>query len=52
MPEFEIVYEGRVREIYVITADSEEEARLNWVDADLAQSEVYDGEVISVEEID
>lgn len=52
MPEFEIVYEGQVREVYVVIADSEEEAREVWPDGWLASSEVYDGEVIRVEEID
>lgn len=52
MPEFEVVYEGQVREVYVVTADSEEEARRIWVDVgDLVQSEVTDGEIYSVEEI-
>lgn len=52
MPEFEIVYDGQVREVYVVTADSEEEARRTWYDGTLVQSEVYDGEIYSVEEID
>lgn len=52
MAQFEIVYEGQVRETYIVDADSREEAERIWPDGWLAQSEVYDGEVVSVEEIE
>lgn len=52
MAQFEVVYEGSVREVYVVEADSEEEAREVWVDGWLASSEVYDGEVVDVEEME
>ncbi len=52
MAQFEIVYEGQVREVYVVTADSRDEAFRTWPDGWLAQREVYDGEVVSVKEIE
>jgi hypothetical protein len=51
MPDFEVVYEGRIREIYYVTADSVSEARENWSNYDPVISEVTDGEAVLVEEV-
>lgn len=51
MPEFEVTWEGRVREVYYVMAESEDEARENWPDGHLASSESFDGEVIEVAEV-
>lgn len=50
MPEYEVTWEGRVREVYHVEAASPEEAREKWSDEEPTISEVWDGEVISVEE--
>lgn len=50
MPEFEVTYEGRVREIYFVEADTAEEARVKYSDLEPYSSEVLDGGVVSVEE--
>lgn len=52
MREYEVTWEGRVREVYLVMAESEAEARENWTDGSLAHSEAFDGEVTSVEEAD
>lgn len=52
MKEYEIIWEGHVREIYVVVAESEADARENWFDGSLVHSEAYDGEVTSVEEME
>ena len=52
MPEFEVTWEGRVREVYYVEAESEAEARENWHDGDLDHSVSFDGEVIEVAEAD
>ena len=52
MPEFELVYEGRVREIYAVTAASEDEAREKWSDTEPVTSEVIDGGIVSVNEVE
>ena len=51
MPQFEVVYEGTVREIYYVSAETEDEARETWFDEDPSYSEVIDGEVVYVEEV-
>lgn len=48
MPEFTVIYEGRVREQYVVEAATEEEARQKWSDTEPEVSEVIDGEVTEV----
>lgn len=52
MPEYEVTWEGRVREVYYVTADSPEEARERWSDEEPTISEAWDGEVVSVRESD
>lgn len=52
MPQFEVVYEGTVREIYYVFAETEDEARETWSDEEPSYSEVIDGEVVSVEEVE
>lgn len=48
MPEFTVIYEGRVREEYAVTAATAEEARQKWSDTEPVSSEVTDGEVTEV----
>lgn len=48
MNEYEVIYEGRVREIYYVTASSSEEARDLWSDFEPATSETIDGEVTAI----
>lgn len=50
MKEFLVIYEGRVREVYTVPANTEEEAREVWSDFEPDSSEVIDGEVVEVEE--
>lgn len=50
MPEFEVTYEGRVREVYFVEADTAEEAREKYSDQEPYSSEVLDGGVVSVGE--
>ena len=52
MKEFEVVYEGTVREIYYVFAETEEEAMELWSDEEPSYSEVIDGDVVSVEEVE
>lgn len=52
MPEYEVTWEGRIREVYFVMAESEAEARENWADGHLSHSVAFDGEVTSVEEVD
>lgn len=52
MPQFEVVYEGTVREIYYVDAETEDEARENWSDEEPSYSEVIDGEVVSTVEVE
>lgn len=48
MPEFTVIYEGRVREQYAVTAATAEEARQKWSDEEPFISEVTDGAVTEV----
>lgn len=48
MPEFTVIYEGRIREEYTVEAETEEEAREKWSDTEPVVSEVIDGEVVEV----
>lgn len=48
MPDFTVIYEGRVREQYHVEAETEEEARRTWSDLEPAMSEVIDGSVVEV----
>lgn len=52
MKQFEVVYEGTVREVYHVFAETEEEARDLWSDEEPSYSEVIDGDVVSVEEVE
>ena len=50
---YEVIYEGTVRETYLVEAESEDEALENWSNDEPTSSEVIDGaptEVILVEE--
>ncbi|WBL18497.1 hypothetical protein [Citricoccus sp. NR2] len=51
MPEFQVTWEGRVREIYFVEAEGAEEARRIWSDYAPDISESLDGEVTDVEEV-
>lgn len=48
MAQFTVIYEGRVREVYSVEAESAEEAREKWSDTEPVSSEVIDGEVTEV----
>lgn len=48
MPEFTVIYEGRVREQYSVEADTEEEAREKCSDTEPTMSEVIDGSIVKV----
>mgnify|MGYP005800126781 CR=1 FL=1 len=52
MKEFEVVYEGTVRETYYVFAETEEEANELWSEEEPSYSEVIDGDVVSVEEVE
>lgn len=52
MKEFEVVYEGTVREIYYVFAETEEEAMERWSDEEPSYSEVIDGDVVSTVEVE
>lgn len=45
---YEVIWEGRVREIYVVDAHTEDEARDLWVGTQPVQSEAFDGEIVEV----
>lgn len=51
MKEFELEWIGEVREIYVVEADTEEEARENWHETEPVHSEAYGGAIKNVREI-
>jgi len=48
MSSYIVIYEGTIREEYVVEADSPEHARQIWSDFDPVSSEVIDGEVTEV----
>ncbi|MCT2357059.1 hypothetical protein M3G54_01605 [Brevibacterium casei] len=48
MSEYRVVYEGRVREIYIVEAENEAEARERWSDFEPEASDVFDGEIVEV----
>jgi hypothetical protein len=52
MKEYEIVYEGTVREYYYVEAESAEQAREIWSEVDADTSEVIEGGVIEVNEVE
>lgn len=52
MPEFEVTYEGTVRETYYVEAETAAEAREKFSEGELYRSEVLEGSVTSVEEVD
>ena len=52
MPEFEVVYEGTVREVYYVEAETEEEAMENWSSVEPDSSEVIEGAPVSVQEVE
>ena len=52
MKQFEVVYEGTVREVYHVFAETEDEAREIWSDEEPSYSEVIDGDVTYVKEVE
>jgi hypothetical protein len=50
--EYEVIYEGRVREVYIVAASSAAEAREKWCDTEPVISEVVDGSVVQVAPVD
>lgn len=50
MPQFELVYEGTGREVYVVEAETEEQAREIWWTTDPVSSEVLGGAIVSAKE--
>ena len=52
MSEFEVTYEWAVREIYYVEAETAAEAREKFSEGKLYRSEVLEGSVTSVEEVD
>lgn len=48
MSEFTLIYEGRIREQYIVEAETEEEARDKWSDTEPFISEVVDGGIVEV----
>lgn len=48
MAHFTVVYEGRVREVYSVEAESAEEAHEKWSDTEPEISEAIDGAVTEV----
>jgi len=51
MPEFELVWEGQLREVYHVEAETEDEARDIWMDTKPVSSEALDGEIVDVTEV-
>lgn len=49
MKSYAVYYEGTIREVYVVQAESFEHAREIWSDFEPVVSEVIDGEVVAVE---
>lgn len=45
---YKLVWEGHVREVYEVEADSEKEALEKWADETPVSSEAYDGEIVEV----
>lgn len=52
MKQFEVVYEGTVREVYHVFAETEDEARDVWFEEEPSYSEVIDGDVTHVVEVE
>lgn len=52
MKQWIVTFEGRVREMYWVTAETADEARNCYWEFEPGVSEVFDGEVIDVEEVD
>lgn len=50
MPHYLVELTGDVREVYAVEADSAEDARANWIDGDLVNSEAQGMSVYSVRE--
>lgn len=48
MPTYEVIYEGICREVYLVDAESEAEAREKWSDSEPIASESIDGGVTEV----
>lgn len=46
---YEVVFEGTIREVYYVDADSEDEAMETWADVEPDVSEVMDGAPVSAE---
>lgn len=52
MATYEVIYEGTVREVYLVEAGSKDEALAMWSDEEPYSSEVIDGAPISAVEVD
>lgn len=48
---FEIEVEGKSREFYAVEADTEEEARENWMNVEPDFSEVVDTDVVEINRV-
>ena len=48
MAQFSVIYEGLVRQEYVVEAETAEEAREKWSDTEPVSSEVIEGNVTEV----
>lgn len=48
MKDYAVVYEGTVRQVYIVEAESEDEAREKWSGSYLASSEMIEGGVVEV----
>lgn len=52
MATYEVIFEGTIREVYFVEAGSEDEAMDIWADVEPDVSEVLDGSLVSVREVD
>lgn len=50
MKNYELIWEGTVREVYSVMAESEDEARRKWMNSEPVVSEALDGEITDVNE--
>ena len=48
MQEYEVIYEGTIREVYYVMAESADQAERIWSDVEPTISEVVDGSLASV----
>lgn len=52
MAVYKVIFEGTIREVYFVEADSKDEAMENWADFEPDISEVMDGAPVSAELVD